>query len=147
MTSSCLIASRLPDINPSRFQLFKHSKALMASPPNLHRRSEMVIFASLKTLPGSRADLLPAPHHQNFSGLDRCFVWGARSAARLAVPLDTFEPLPHGESSAQVVGAAYVWELDFFFCLFITRVRPMEIMARLCTVRFLSAVRAMAARC
>jgi len=34
-----------------------------------------------------------------------------------------------------------------FFCLFITRVRPKEIMARLCTVRFLSAVRAMAARC
>jgi len=30
----------------------------------------------------------------------------------------------------------------FFICLFITRVRPMEIMARLCTVRFLSAVRA-----
>jgi len=34
-----------------------------------------------------------------------------------------------------------------FFCLFITRVRPMEIMARLCTVQFLSAVRAVAARC
>ena len=35
----------------------------------------------------------------------------------------------------------------FFFYLFITRVRPMEIMARLCTVRFLSAVRAVVARC
>ena len=35
----------------------------------------------------------------------------------------------------------------FFFYLFITRVRPMEIMARLSTVRFLSAVRAVAARC
>jgi len=35
----------------------------------------------------------------------------------------------------------------FFFCLFITRVRPMEIMARIYTVRFLSAVRAVTARC
>jgi len=35
----------------------------------------------------------------------------------------------------------------FFFCLFITRVRPMEIMTRLCTVRSLSAVRAVAAHC
>jgi len=34
----------------------------------------------------------------------------------------------------------------FFFCLFITRMRPMEIMARVYTVRFLSAVRAVAAR-
>ena len=37
--------------------------------------------------------------------------------------------------------------VEFFFCLFITRMRPYEIMARLCTVRFLSAVRAVAARC
>jgi len=34
----------------------------------------------------------------------------------------------------------------FFFCLFITRMRPMEIMARIYTVRILSAVRAVAAR-
>ena len=35
-------------------------------------------------------------------------------------------------------------EVRLFFCLFITRMRPMEIVARLCTVRFLSAVRAVA---
>ena len=34
-----------------------------------------------------------------------------------------------------------------FFYLFITHVRPIQIMARICTVRFLSAVRAVAARC
>ena len=34
-----------------------------------------------------------------------------------------------------------------FFCLIITRVRPIEIMARVCTVQFLSAVRAVTARC
>jgi len=40
-------------------------------------------------------------------------------------------------------------QLGFFFSfsLFITRMRPMEIMARIYTVRFLSAVRAVAARC
>ena len=37
--------------------------------------------------------------------------------------------------------------LFFFFYLFITRVRPMEIMARLSTVRFLFAVHAVAVRC
>jgi len=39
------------------------------------------------------------------------------------------------------------WRRLFFFGLFITRMRPMEIMARLCTARFLSAVRAVAAHC
>ena len=36
---------------------------------------------------------------------------------------------------------------QLFFCLIITRVRPVEIMARICIVLFLSAVRAVAARC
>jgi len=45
-----------------------------------------------------------------------------------------------------MASAGTVYFFFFFFYLFITRVRPMEIMARLCTVRFLSAVRAVAAR-
>jgi len=54
------------------------------------------------------------------------------------------------EADDEVV-AGHTWSLVFlfflFFYLFSTRMRPMEIMVRLCTVRFLSAVRAVAAQC
>jgi len=53
---------------------------------------------------------------------------------------------PHSALSAFFVLFRYC-PVFLFFCLFITRMRPIEIMARLCTVRFLPAVHAVAARC
>ena len=55
-------------------------------------------------------------------------------------------PPPRGQRTANGLHLALILVV-FFFCLFITRVRPIEIMARLCTVCFLSAVRAVEARC
>jgi len=75
-------------------------------------------------------------------------AWSARMLSLIDFTADERQNLVNSEKQSyfHVKWDPGPWIIILFFCLFITRMRPMEIMARVYTVRFLSAVRAVAAR-
>jgi hypothetical protein len=77
--SSTAISSYRVEIRLSRYQLLRHSSALMASSPIPHLWSEIVIFAPLKTRSGS-ADMAGIVKYSN-AILTRSFQWGSNLLA------------------------------------------------------------------